>query len=68
MAAQPGDASGGARIGLLGDGKHDSLDSSQVLVSIVNSARDAAIALPPEGGLLVADECHRYAQSETPLR
>lgn len=49
------------RIGLLGDGRQDSLASSDVLVAIVNSARVHALGLPAGvHGLLVADERHRY--------
>ena len=54
---------GHIRIGLLGDGEHDSLRSHNVLVAIIDSARLHGIDVPA-GSLLVADECHRYASGE----
>ncbi|MDZ7732985.1 MAG: DEAD/DEAH box helicase family protein [Acidimicrobiia bacterium] len=54
------DLPGRVRVGLLGDGHRDEVRDHDVLVAIVNSARDHSID-PPEGSLLVADECHRYA-------
>lgn len=50
-----------ARLGALGDGHKDSLNRVDVLVSIVHSAA-ASITLPANAaGLIIADECHRYA-------
>lgn len=48
------------RIGKLGDGHNDTLRTCDVLVAIVNSARDRDLHVPHGRGLLVADECHRY--------
>lgn len=49
-----------AVIGQQGDGSDAGLITSDVLVSVVNSARRvAALTVPPES-LLIADECHRY--------
>lgn len=47
-------------IGRLGGGHRGSLGHHDVLVAIVNSARTANLAPRRPGGLLVADECHRY--------
>jgi RNA polymerase primary sigma factor len=47
----------GTRVGLLGDGNSASFDRHDVVVSTIQSAG----RLPSiHGGLLVADECHRY--------
>lgn len=52
----------GARIGRLGGGGRDDLGSVDVLVAVVNSAAAHELGLPSEvEGLLIADECHRYA-------
>lgn len=51
------------RIGRLGGGGQDTLRSRDVVVSIVNSARHGGLRAP-DGALLVADECHRYASPE----
>ncbi|MGH9181338.1 MAG: DEAD/DEAH box helicase, partial [Acidimicrobiales bacterium] len=50
----------GATIGLLGAGHHDRMGNDDVLVAIVNSARDAELRPRRPGGLLIGDECHRY--------
>ena len=50
----------GVSVGLLGDGQREGLGGHDVLVAIVNSARDADLRPRRPGGLLVADECHRY--------
>ena len=49
------------RIGRLGGGRADDLDSNDVLVATPQSAAELPIT-PPHGppGLLVADEAHRY--------
>ncbi len=49
----------GVRIGRLGGGRQDDLDSCDVLVAIVNSAARRTFH-PGEHDLLIADECHRY--------
>lgn len=48
------------RIGLLGDGHRDTLIGHDVLVAVVNSVRVQQLPLRQRGGLLIADECHRY--------
>ncbi len=48
------------RVGLLGDGRRDGLGDCDVLIAIVNSARESDLRPRRPGGLLVADECHRY--------
>src|SRR5262249_15264021 len=50
----------GARVGRLGDGHRDSLQSHNVVVAIIASARQQPMDVPP-GSLVVGDECHRYA-------
>jgi len=50
-------------IGRLGDGAHDRLASHDVLVAVVNSARAIDVRPIRRGGLLVADECHRYGSA-----
>lgn len=54
---------GSVRLGLAGSGHHDTLETHDVIVAIVNSRREATERVPP-GALLVADECHRYAPDE----
>ena len=54
----------GTSIGLLGMGHNDRLGDHDLLIAIVNSARDADLAPRRPGGLLIGDECHRYASSE----
>ncbi len=49
-----------ARIGRLGGGHREDLGRCDVVVAVVNSARDADLRPRRPGGLLVADECHRY--------
>lgn len=50
----------GVSLGLLGGGNRASLGRVDVLVAVVNSARGADLRPRRPGGLLVADECHRY--------
>jgi len=50
----------GADVGLLGAGDHARMGDHDVLVAVVNSARDADLRPRRPGGLLVGDECHRY--------
>ena len=47
-------------VGLLGDGNRDRLGQHDILVAVVNSARLADLVPRRPGGLLIADECHRY--------
>lgn len=54
----------GTSIGLLGDGHSDSLGHHDLVIAVVNSARDGDLAPRRPGGLLIADECHRYASNE----
>jgi superfamily II DNA or RNA helicase len=54
----------GTLIGLLGDGHNHSLATHDVVIAVVNSARDADPSPRRPGGLLIADECHRYASRE----
>ncbi|MCQ9385737.1 sigma-70 family RNA polymerase sigma factor [Brevibacterium moorei] len=49
-----------ARVGTLGNGRHDSLDSCDVLVAIINSAARHELLSAHQSGMLIADECHRY--------
>lgn len=49
-----------AHVGRLGDGRRDDLGRHDIVVAVVNSARDADVRPRRPGGLLVADECHRY--------
>jgi len=53
----------GTLIGRLGDGARDRLASHDVLVAVVNSARAVDVRPIRRGGLLVADECHRYGSA-----
>jgi RNA polymerase primary sigma factor len=55
------------RIGLLGAGAGDSLVASDVLVAVVNSARAIDVRPIRQGGLLIADECHRYGSAVNQL-
>ena len=49
--------------GRMGAGGGDDLSSHDVLVAVVNSARSLDLRPIRQGGLLVADECHRYGSS-----
>jgi superfamily II DNA or RNA helicase len=49
-----------AHIGRLGGGHRDDLARHDIVVAVVNSARDADLRPRRPGGLLVVDECHRY--------
>lgn len=57
----------GRSIGLLGGGNRERFGDHDVLVAVVNSARGADLAPRRPGGLLVADECHRYGSEENRL-
>ncbi|SEQ04165.1 sigma-70 family RNA polymerase sigma factor [Arthrobacter sp. OV608] len=50
-----------ARRGALGDGRSDSLDDVDILVAIVHSASNRETLRSHKAGLIIADECHRYA-------
>ncbi len=49
--------------GSMGAGGRDSLLSHDILVAVVNSARAKDLRPIRLGGLLVADECHRYGSA-----
>ncbi len=51
------------RVGQLGAGWTDDLASHDVVVAVVNSARARDVRPIRAGGLLVADECHRYGSA-----
>jgi superfamily II DNA or RNA helicase len=51
------------RIGRLGDGGTGSLTTHDVIVAIVNTLRSGDARPIRPKGLLVADECHRYASA-----
>ncbi|HEX9226172.1 MAG TPA: sigma-70 family RNA polymerase sigma factor [Arthrobacter sp.] len=51
----------GPRRGALGDNHHDSLDTVDILVAIVHSAATRQTLRDHKAGLVIADECHRYA-------
>ncbi|WBL20266.1 sigma-70 family RNA polymerase sigma factor [Citricoccus sp. NR2] len=51
----------GVRIGRLGGGRDDSFSSCDVLIAIVNSAAEHETLRQYQDGLIIADECHRYA-------
>jgi RNA polymerase primary sigma factor len=49
-----------ARVGLRGDGHASSFLGNDVVVTTIHQARGM---FPPGGGLIIADECHRYGAS-----
>lgn len=51
----------GYLIGCLGDGETGSFATCDIIVGVVNSLRGNDLRMTRRGGLLVADECHRYA-------
>jgi len=53
----------GTLIGQLGDGRTGSLTTHDVVVAIVNTLRSGDARPIRPKGLLVADECHRYAST-----
>ncbi len=57
----------GRRVGRLGAGAHDTLVTSDILVAVVNSARAGDVRPIRPGGLLIADECHRYGSAVNQL-
>ena len=54
-------------VGRLGAGGRDSLSTHDVLVAVVNSARAIDVRPIRPGGLLIADECHRYGSAVNQL-
>ena len=54
-------------VGQMGSGHSDDLASHDVLVAVVNSARSLDVRPIRRGGLLVADECHRYGSAVNAL-
>jgi RNA polymerase primary sigma factor len=52
-----------ARLAELGGGSYDRLDAADVIVAVVNSAREYDLGDPGRAGLLVADECHGYGST-----
>jgi len=55
--------SDGRPVGRMGAGSADRLVTHDVLVAVVNSARTLDLRPIRQGGLLVADECHRYGSA-----
>jgi RNA polymerase primary sigma factor len=56
------------RIGMLGGGEKDYLSDHDILVAVVNTARNEFLGLPDgHSGLLVGDECHRLASDQNQL-
>ncbi len=55
------------QVGRMGSGAGDTLVTSDVLVAVVNSARTLDVRPIRAGGLLVADECHRYGSAMNQL-
>ncbi len=53
-------STGCSTVGRLGAGFDDSLATHDVLVAVVNTARVRDVRPIRQGGLLIADECHRY--------
>ena len=53
----------GYSIGCLGDGETGSFATHDIVIGVVNSLRDNELRMTRRGGLLVADECHRYASA-----
>lgn len=52
-------------IGRRGGGFSSEFSAVDVLISVVNSSRGEFLDFTPiDGGLLIADECHRYASAE----
>jgi RNA polymerase primary sigma factor len=51
----------GRRVGVLGDGRKDRLGDVDILIAVVNSARELQADSDHRHALLIADECHRYA-------
>lgn len=54
----------GVRIGRVGDGHDDVLETNDIVVAVIASARSRAFLLKGAVGLLVVDECHRSASEK----
>lgn len=54
-------------VGRMGGDAGDSLATHDVLVAVVNTARALDVRPIRQGGLLVADECHRYGSAVNQL-
>ena len=54
-------------VGRLGGGRRDSLKDVDILVVVVNSARDNEAYSVGHHALVIADECHRYATERNAL-
>ena len=48
------------RIGLFGDGLQATFKNSDIIISTIHAARKYELSPKAKGGLLIADECHRY--------
>lgn len=53
----------GYSVGCLGDGEVATFTDDDIIVGVVNSLRAVNVRPARRGGLLVADECHRYGSS-----
>jgi superfamily II DNA or RNA helicase len=53
----------GYSIGCLGDGETGSFATHDIVIGVVNSLRENDLRMTRRGGLIVADECHRYAST-----
>ena len=53
----------GYSVGCLGDSETGSFATHDIVIGVVNSLRDNDVRMTRRGGLLVADECHRYASA-----
>ena len=53
----------GYSIGCLGDNETGSFATHDIVIGVVNSVREHDLRMTRRGGLLVADECHRYASA-----
>ena len=53
----------GYSVGCLGDSETGSFATHDIIIGVVNSLRDNDVRMTRRGGLLVADECHRYASA-----
>ncbi len=51
----------GYSIGCLGGGETATFAERDIVVGVVNSVRETDLRVTRRGGLLIADECHRYA-------
>jgi superfamily II DNA or RNA helicase len=56
-----------AIVGKLGGGSRAFLGSNDILIAVINSARDWNLGLGDHTGLLIADECHHYGSDISQL-